>query len=38
MKCENSLRSLMGMEAISDISQLAAPIDINKYPDYWIAG
>ena len=38
MKCENTLRSLMGMEAISDISQLAAPIDINKYPDYWIAG
>lgn len=35
---ENSLRSLMGLEAISDISQLAAPIDINKYPEYWIAG
>lgn len=38
MGCENSLRSLMGLEAISDISQLAAPIDINKYPEYWIAG
>lgn len=38
MGCENSLRSLMGLEAVSDISQLAAPIDINKYPEYWIAG
>ena len=38
MKCENRLRSLMGMKAIDDISELAAPIDINKYPDYWIAG
>ncbi len=38
MGCENSLRSLMGLEAISDISQLAAHIDINKYPEYWIAG
>ena len=38
MGCENSLRSLMGLEAISDISQLAAPIDINQYPEYWIAG
>lgn len=37
MGCENSLRSLMGLEAISDISQLAAPIDINRYPEYWIA-
>ena len=35
--CENRLRSLMGMEAISDISELAAPIDINNYPQYWIA-
>lgn len=38
MDCENRLRSLMGMEAISDISELANPIDINKYPQYWIAG
>ena len=38
MECENRLRSLMGMEAISDISELAAPIDINNYPQYWIAG
>lgn len=38
MDCENRLRSLMGMEAISDISELAAPIDINNYPQYWIAG
>lgn len=38
MGCENLLRSLMGMDAISDISELTAPIDINKYPDYWIAG
>ena len=37
MGCENLLRSLMGMDAISDISELTAPIDINKYPDYWIA-
>ncbi len=37
MDCENRLRSLMGMEAISDISELAAPIDINNYPQYWIA-
>lgn len=38
MECENRLRLLMGMEAISDISELAAPIDINNYPQYWIAG
>lgn len=38
MECENRLRSLMGMETISDISELANPIDINKYPQYWIAG
>ena len=38
MDCENRLRSLMGMEAIGDISELAAPIDINNYPQYWIAG
>ena len=38
MECENRLRSLMGVEAISDISELAAPIDINNYPQYWIAG
>lgn len=38
MGCENSLRSLMGMEAISDIGELGDPIDINKYPQYWIAG
>lgn len=38
MKCENDLRALMGMKAIGDISELAAAIDINKYPDYWIAG
>lgn len=38
MECENCLRSLMGMEAISDIGELAAPVDINKYPQYWIAG
>lgn len=38
MECENHLRSLMGMKAIGDIGELAAPIDINKYPDYWIAG
>ena len=38
MECENRLRSLMGMEAISDISELANPIDINNYPQYWIAG
>ena len=38
MESENHLRSLMGMEAIGDISELTAPIDINKYPDYWIAG
>ena len=37
MECENRLRSLMGMDAIGDISELAAPIDINKYPQYWIA-
>ena len=37
MGCENRLRSLMGMDAIGDISELAAPIDINKYPQYWIA-
>ena len=38
MECENCLRSLMGMEAISDISELANPIDINNYPQYWVAG
>lgn len=38
MECENRLRSLMGMEAISDIGELGGPIDINKYPQYWIAG
>lgn len=38
MECENRLRSLMGMEAINDVSELAAPIDINNYPQYWIAG
>lgn len=38
MECENRLRSLMGMEAISDIGELGDPIDINKYPQYWIAG
>lgn len=38
MECENRLRSLMGVEAISDISELANPIDINNYPQYWIAG
>lgn len=38
MECENCLRSLMGMEAISDIGELGDPIDINKYPQYWIAG
>ena len=38
MECENRLRSLMGMDAIGDISELAASIDINKYPQYWIAG
>ena len=38
MESENHLRSLMRMEAIGDISELAAPIDINKYPEYWIAG
>ena len=38
MESENHLRSLMRMEAIGDISELTAPIDINKYPDYWIAG
>lgn len=37
MECENRLRSLMGMEAIGDINELAAPIDINKYPQYWLA-
>ena len=38
MECENRLRSLMGMEVIGDISELSAPIDINNYPQYWIAG
>lgn len=38
MECENRLRSLMGMEAIGDISELANPIDINNYPQYWTAG
>lgn len=38
MECENRLRSLMGMEPIADISELSNPIDINKYPDFWIAG
>lgn len=34
MECENCLRAMMGMEPISDISELAAPIDIKKYPQY----
>ncbi len=38
MECENRLRSLMGMEPIADISELSNPIDINEYPDFWIAG
>ncbi len=38
MECENRLRSLMGMEAITDMSELANPIDLNNYPQYWIAG
>lgn len=37
MECENRLRSLMGMEAITDMSELANPIDLNNYPQYWIA-
>lgn len=36
MECENRLRSLMGMEAIGDMSELSNPIDINKYPECWI--
>lgn len=38
MECENRLRAMMGMEPIADISELANPIDINNYPQYWIAG
>lgn len=38
MECENRLRSLMGKEAITDIGELANPIDLNNYPQYWIAG
>lgn len=38
MECENRLRAMMGMEPIADISELSNPIDINKYPDFWIAG
>lgn len=38
MECENRLRSLMGMETIADIGELANPIDLNNYPQYWIAG
>ncbi len=37
MECENRLRSLMGMEPIADISELSNPIDINRYPECWIA-
>ena len=37
VECENRLRAMMGMEAINDISELSNPIDINKYPQYWIA-
>lgn len=38
MECENRLRSLMGIDAITDMSELANPIDLNNYPQYWIAG
>ena len=38
MECENRLRAMMGMEPIADISELSNPIDINEYPDFWIAG
>lgn len=38
MECENRLRTMMGMEAITDMSELANPIDLNNYPQYWIAG
>ena len=38
MECENRLRAMMSMEPIADISELSNPIDINKYPDFWIAG
>jgi len=38
MECENRLRAMMDMEPIADISELSNPIDINKYPDFWIAG
>lgn len=37
MECENCLREMMGMEPIADISELSNPIDINKYPQYWIS-
>ena len=38
IECENRLRAMMGMEPIADISELSNPIDINEYPDFWIAG
>ena len=38
MECENRLRAMMSMEPIADISELSNPIDINKYPDFWIVG
>lgn len=38
MECENRLRAMMGMEPIADINELSNPIDINKYPECWIAG
>ena len=38
MECENRLRLMMGMGAIADIGELANPIDLNNYPQYWIAG
>ena len=38
LECENRLREMMGMEPITDISELSNPIDINKYPDLWIVG
>ena len=37
MECENRLRAMMGMEAVTDISELSNPIDLNNYPDFWIA-
>lgn len=38
MECENRLRLMMSMGAIADIGELANPIDLNNYPQYWIAG